>query len=56
MNYSSYPEEPHSNKIFKQTLDIVLNEQTLGAKFIDSNMASINLNTSIDTKDRKSVV
>ena len=50
MNYSSYPEEPHSNKIFKQTLDIVLNEQTLGAKFIDSNMASINLNTSIDTK------
>jgi hypothetical protein len=50
MNYSSYPEEPHSNKIFKQTLDIVLNEQTLGANSIDPNMASINLNTSIDNK------
>lgn len=50
MNYSSYPEEPDSNKIFKQTIDIILNEQILGANSIDANMASINLNTSIDTK------
>lgn len=49
-NYSNYPEEPHTNKIFKQTIDIVLNEQTIGANSIDTNMASINLNTSIDTK------
>jgi hypothetical protein len=50
MNYSNYPEEPHTNKIFKQTLDVVINEQSLGVKVIDANMASINLNTSIDTK------
>ena len=49
-NYSSYPEEPDSNKVFKQTFDIVLNEQTLGVNSIDANMASINLNTSIDNK------
>ena len=50
LNYSSYPEEPDSNKVFKQTFDIVLNEQTLGVNSIDANMASINLNTSIDNK------
>jgi len=54
MNYSSYPPEPDSNKIFKQTIDIILNEQTLGVNPIDSNMASVNLDTNmvtnIDTK------
>jgi hypothetical protein len=50
MNYTSYPAEPDSNKIFKQTLDIVLNEQNFNVKIIDANMGSINLiNTSIDT-------
>ena len=50
MNYTSYPAEPDSNKIFKQTLDIILNEQNFNVKIIDANMGSINLiNTSIDT-------
>jgi hypothetical protein len=51
MNYTSYPPEPDSNKIFKQTFDIVLNEQTLGVNAVDANMASISLiNTTIDNK------
>lgn len=50
MNYVNYPAEPENNKIFKQTIELTLNEQTLDVKPIQSNFASINLLTTIDSK------
>jgi len=50
LHYSNYPAEPENNKIFKQTMELTLNEQSLDVKTIDENFASINLLTKIDSK------
>jgi hypothetical protein len=50
MNYLKYPAEPENNKIFKQTMELTLNEQMVDVKPIHSNFASINLLSDIDSK------